>query len=393
MLGVDLLFFLALFLFLYTWVLYPLLISVVGHLHHSKETKERETAIEWDGVSVILPVFNGEAGIVEKLRDLLATDYPGPVEVVVVSDGSTDGTVERAREIRDSRIKVLAEATNLGKSAAQNAGIRQSKFPFLLLTDVGCRMEPDALREMVRIAEECGAGCVGANVQYERSKYDRDDSSGFYWKVEERVRRAESKAGVLLSVCGSAILVRRAVFRELDHDTGDDFVIPMDVVLQGGKTKFAPGAIVHDSWPASTLRSEVKVRRRITLRNMLSVARRAALLNPFRFGVTSVSLLSHKVLRWLSPTLLMLALFASVVRLPTSEFYQTIVGVQVVVYVIGGLLVLLKLKGIDVPKTGFFTSFLVANYGMLLGIIAFFRGARVTAYDNNGGRSEARGGK
>jgi cellulose synthase/poly-beta-1,6-N-acetylglucosamine synthase-like glycosyltransferase len=382
--AMDILFLIVSLLFFHTWVFYPFMMIVLGRTGRRRRRAGRDqTGEDWEGVSVILPVFNGALHIGDKLYDLLKLEYPGPMEIIVISDGSTDETVQRARQVNDQRIRVIDLKRNQGKSAAQNAGIRNASFPLLLLTDIGSRMEPDALVEMVWAMEDGGVQCVGSNVQYARSSYDQDNSSGLYWKIEEHVRIAESNLGVLLSVCGSAILVRGSAFRKLDHDTGDDFIIPMDVALRGGKTIFAPAAIVHDSWPARTLWAEIKVRRRITLRNLLGVSRRTPLLNPFRFGLLSFSLASHKLLRWFSPCLLVLMLAISLVRMPASDPYLYGAGMQLSLYLAGGLAVLFKAHGIHIPRTGFLSSFLVANYGMLLGVIGFFQGRRIMAYTND----------
>jgi cellulose synthase/poly-beta-1,6-N-acetylglucosamine synthase-like glycosyltransferase len=371
------------FLFFHTWIFYPLTVLLLGRSVKGQDPRRTMDVATWEGVSVILPVFNGASQIQEKIRNLLEMDYPGELEIIIVSDGSTDDTVQRARQVKDSRIRVIEQKKNQGKSAAQNLGIQCADFPFLLLTDIGSRLEPDALTEMVVVMRDDDVQCVGSNVQYARSNYDEDNSSGLYWKIEEHVRGAESRMGVLLSVCGSAILVRKSAFKKLDPDTGDDFIIPMDVALQGGKTRFAPAAIVHDMWPALNLWSEIKVRRRITLRNLLGVSRRIPLLNPFRFGLLSFSLVSHKLLRWFSPFLLALMLAISLVRMATCGFYLYGAGIQVSFYLAGGLAVLLKARGVHLPKTGFLSSFLVANYGMFLGIIGFFQGRRIMSYTND----------
>jgi len=368
-----------------TWCLYPVaMISfAIFWARANGGSRKPCPTVTNPKVSVILPVYNGEGKILGKLKNLLSLDYPKELlEIIVVSDGSTDRTMEIVSEVKDSRVRALALPTNVGKSMAQNAGVLQAVNEILFFTDLDSSIDPTALEKIVPHFFDSKVGCVGVNVIFRKPSWDTSGSQGTYGRFENLIRVAESRFGVLASLFGSAFAVRKAVFKPLDPDTGDDFIIPLDLALQGYRTVFEPGAIVYDDWSAKSYQSELNVRRRITLRNFTGLLRRKSLLNPRKFPKMAISLMLHKVLRWLSPVLLIVLMLSSIALRNEAPVYTAAFLLQILAYLgalAGGISVMCR-KPLPVAST--LGSFVVANAGILMGLFSLVKGQRIRGYQN-----------
>ncbi|MCF8038090.1 MAG: glycosyltransferase [Desulfohalobiaceae bacterium] len=330
---------------------------------------------------MILPVFNGATEVQEKLYDLLAQEFPSDhMEIIVVSDGSTDNTVELAKSLQDNRIRVFELPGNQGKSLAQNFGVAQAKYPILFFTDLDSRLAPDCLREVMPYFEDPRVGCVGTNVMFWKPDWDNSGVQSTYGRFENLIRKSESALGVLISLFGSAFAVRRSCFQTLDPDTGDDFIIPLDLALKGYKTVFADKAKVFDTWSAKSLRDEMRVRRRLASRNLLGLWRRREILNPKCYPLLSFSLLSHKILRWFSPFFLTTILLISFILSFEHPAYLLLFIAQIFIYslcVLGLCFPALRQK---IPLLGGTCAFFIAQLGMGWGLIEVLRGLRIHSY-------------
>ncbi len=220
------------------------------------------------------------------------------------------------------------------------------------------------------------------NVIFRRPDWDSSGSQNLYGKLENMIRIAESRLGVLTSLFGSAFAVRKAYFKPLDADTGDDFIIPLDMALQGYKTVFEPNAIVYDDWSSKGLKSEIKVRQRITLRNFTGLLRRRSLLNPLKHFKLSFALFFHKVFRWLSPLFLVI-LFSTSFALRTEGFlYSAAFLAQLLAYFIAMVGIFSTVRGKPIIGASTLGTFVVANFGILMGLFSLLKGQRILGYRN-----------
>lgn len=377
----KILFLISIALLLGTWVIYPLIMIALHQVYIESWRKKdgKRGGIKELAITIVLPIRNGEKEIERKLCELLSmTSFDK--EIIVVSDGSTDRTVAIANEFakKYSDISVFSTDKSGGKSAAQNLALAKSKKPLVLFTDVGASLDEAAVRLMADEFKDELVGCVGANVKFRWTESSEHKSPGIYWSIEQRVRRAESMFGCLLSLVGSAFMLRREIFTALDEDTGDDLVLPIESALRGYKSVFVEDAIVFDTWPAKSIMNEFHVRRRITLRNALALYRRRKILNPFLYPKYSITLFMHKVLRWTSPLLLISIFAASLYLAAKGDFYIWVVVIEVCV-----LLVAMLGVTFGTGKSRFVslcTSFLVANAGMAAGLYSLAIGDRITRY-------------
>lgn len=360
----------------YTWIVYPLLLLLFAALTRRK-TVASQVALPF--VSIIIAVHNEEGTIESKLRDCSRLLYPADhLEIIVASDGSFDRTEEivlRASQ-NDLRIRWIASEHRLGKSGIQNLAADQARGALLLFTDAETAFAPKALLSMVDKLSDPDIGLVTATVMLGHPEDAIEKSQGFYWRYELLLRNAESDLGMLATGSGQALLLRRELFRHLPGRYGDDCVIPIDIRLQGYRVIQDREAIVFDTMPHS-IEAELCVRIRMTARNWTGTLARPAIFNPFRFPLTAVGLVSHKILRWLTPLFLLTTFLLSLglrgkgiafLLIQLAFYLSAFVGWQ------------MTKRNRAAGVLGYSFSFCLANVGFFLGIVKALRNDVIVAY-------------
>lgn len=384
----EVLVWLSLAVIFYVWILFPAGMFLLAKLPVKREriAEIKEFKIT-PSVSVILPVYKGSGKINEKLNNVFSIDYPEDLlEVILVLDGSPPETLDEAfcvkTELQGKRLRILALEKNRGKSAAQNAGIAIASGDIILFSDLEAVLARNVLQLAIPLFSNPKVGCVGLNVKFRLMAWDKSGAQKDYGKFENTIRAAEAKLGTLTSIFGSAFLVRKKYFRKLDEDTGDDFIIPLDLALAGYSTQFCDDAVVLDDYSSRSYRNEIRYRRRVVVRNLLGLLRRKALLNPLKYPLLSFTLWSHKLLRWFFPVFLLCLLLSSCILRNENEIYYIIFIMQILFYVTSIVGILGTIAGFRVGPLGYAAAFLVGNLGMLTGIISLISGFRVRAYNN-----------
>ncbi len=255
-------------------------------------------------ISIVIAVHNGEHELREKLESTLSLAYPGDVEVVVTSDGSTDATEKIAESFAPQGVVLVRHPEQRGKEAAQAEAIPHASGELLVFTDVSARLEPDALTEIVKPFADPSVACVSSEDVVESG-----GGEGAYVRFEMALRRLESRATTLIGVSGSCFAARRHVCDPWPKDLASDFRIALESVRRGMRAVSEPRArarfgATHDTGAEWTR----KVR---TVRRGLAVLTAyRELLHP-RFGRMAYTLWGHKVARFTSPFALLLLLGAS----------------------------------------------------------------------------------
>ncbi|MEE8201250.1 MAG: glycosyltransferase [Candidatus Acidoferrales bacterium] len=361
----------------YAWGGYPALLWCARRLAHRPI---RRRPIE-PSVSLILAVHNEEECIREKLENCLELNYPpDKLEMVVVSDGSDDATEAIVADfaVREPRIRLLRTAGRAGKSGAQNLGVAHARGDILFFTDARTRVAPGGLKLLVSNFADAAVGGVIAVIGFGAPQSSIGKGQDFYWRFEYWLRQLESDLGVLSHGAGQAMAFRRELFRPLPSYCGDDGILPKDARLQGYRVVQDPRVEASDTLP-HTVEGELRARIRMTARNWVGVRSRSELLNPFRFPGTALAVLSHKVLRWLTPVFLLVVLAAS-----TSLAGRGQAGVfwllQLMFYASALLGWRLARRGRRALLFGLPFAFCLANVGFLLGGLKALRGQKIVAY-------------
>jgi cellulose synthase/poly-beta-1,6-N-acetylglucosamine synthase-like glycosyltransferase len=373
------LFLLTSLLMVYVWAGYPVLLWLLGRLV-TRPVPRKQT--ERPLVSIIIAAYNEEQRIRTKLENCQHLDYPPEkIEILVASDGSIDQTEAIVEEFaeRDPRIRLL-RAGRVGKSEVQNLAAQQTRGEILFFTDANARVNPDALQFLVADFGDPQVGLVSAEALFGTPEDAVSRGQGFYWRFELFLRRSESDLGILATTSGQAFAVRRELFQPLPICYCDDCITPLDVRLQGYRVLHDRRAIVFDTMPHS-IQGELRTRIRMTARNWGGTLARPAILNPLRFPLTALGLLSHKLLRWLTPFLLAIIFVTNTGLVLQGQAilpWMLQIGFYLSAYI--GWLHTQKKRPAGV--FGYPFSFCLANVGFFLGMVKVLRSERIVAYQS-----------
>lgn len=274
----------------YTYVGFPVLVLLRGWMH----PRPARTGPVSPRVSVVIAAYNEADGLGAKLASIAALDYPrGALEVVVASDGSTDGTVDVAENFTAVPVRVLRLPRG-GKHLALNAAVEASSGDVLVFTDANSELAADSVRCLVRPFADSRVGGVAGDQRYRPGPGGRGERH--YWDLDRMLKRAESRAGNVISATGALYAIRRELFVPVPPGVTDDFVTSTAVIAQGFRLVFEESAAAYEP-VATTNKLEFERKVRVMTRGLRAVGIRRSLLNPASTGFYAVQLFSHKVLR------------------------------------------------------------------------------------------------
>ena len=371
----------------YTYLLYPCVLFIVyalsqarADLRYLSGRRERRRRALSDGelpaVSFVIPAYNEERHLADKLANLRELDYPRDrLQVVIVSDGSSDRTNEILARVDDPMIEVVIRSARSGKWAAVNEGVRRARHELLVMSDAATLFQPDAVRQLVRHFRDPRVGVVCGALRF-RGGDEFKQTEGVYWRYETMLRLMEARLGATLTASGAIYALRRECYRPLTaDDVIDDFVVPMRARKLGFGVVFDPEAEATE-FAGDTVKDE------FTRRVRLAVGSFRALRELSRVpmdAMACLSFFSHKFLRWVLPFLL-IGLLASNLFLLAEPIYQLTLGAQLGVYLWAALGLMFRERARRIPLV-MLCYFLVAiNVAFLVGFIRFLGGRRETAW-------------
>jgi cellulose synthase/poly-beta-1,6-N-acetylglucosamine synthase-like glycosyltransferase len=320
----------ATFVVAYVYLLYPALLGVWARLAPRPVARGRETP----HVSIIVAARNEAERLPDRLKNLLELDYPQDhLQIIVVSDGSTDRTAEILR-----RYAATVDAVHLtggGKARALNVGVARARHNVLVFADVRQRFAPDALRALVAPLSDPTVGGVSGELILD-SETQGGGSSGIgegiggYWKYEKWLRRQESVVGSMMGATGAIYALRRELWQPLPENTIlDDVLAPMRAVMASTRVVFEPRAKAFDTTGSAP--TELRRKVRTLAGNFQILWLEPRLLHPGRNPVW-LQYLSHKVGRLLVPYAMVALFVSSAVLAVQSTFYALAFGGQVAFY-------------------------------------------------------------
>jgi biofilm PGA synthesis N-glycosyltransferase PgaC len=256
---------------------------------------------EYPAVSMVIPAFNEEGHILEKIANLHTINYPeGKLEVIFVSDGSTDGTNEILKTLGRPEWRLILLPQRGGKSNALNQAVLQARHDILVLSDASTLFSPEAIQKLARHFSDPRIGVVCGSLQFQGTIESRH-TEGIYWKYESMLRLMEARLGATLTASGAIYALRKDCYQPIDSDTLiEDFVIPMEARDAGYKVVYDP-EVTATEFAASTIEGEFTRRVRLAAGSFKALSTLLSLrLDP----MTYFALISHKVIRWIVPFLL-----------------------------------------------------------------------------------------
>lgn len=327
-------------------------------------------------VSAVMVVRNEEAALAAKLQNLLTLDYPPEqLEVVVVSDGSTDGTAEALAEFarHDSRLRTMIKAESRGKAAGLNDAIGLARGEVLLFTDARQPIERYALRYLIENFADPEVGAASGELMLgDPSSGETGKGMGLYWRIEKKIRELESASGSVAGATGAIYCARRALLDPLPEGTIlDDVLLPMQVVRRGSRVIFDLRA---RAWDSPDLGSSREFARKVrTLSGNYQLLQLAPWLlgsgNAIRF-----EFISHKLSRLIVPFALLGFLIASLF-LPGSLYRAALVA-QLAFYALS----LVALGGMKIGPLSRIAdparTFVVLNSAAMVAFVNFVTGRK-----------------
>lgn len=306
----------------YAYLAFPLVLSMATRRRVRQAPSEEDGAEPAVPVSVIIPAYNEERHIGARIENVLASDYPKDLlEILVVSDASSDRTDEIARGFATAGVRLLVQETRRGKTAGLNLAIPQARGEIVVFTDANASYPPDTIRTLVRYFRDPAVGLVSGFTKYTRGPSGEvGEATNAYTSLERTIKAAESLWGCCVGADGAIFGMRRSLYRPLRADDINDFALPLSVIEQGYRCLHAEDAYCSEN-PGHSLESEFRRQSRITNRTLRALWRRAHLLDPFRFPAFSFFLFSHKVTRFMAPVLLCASAGALAVLAPHGGFY------------------------------------------------------------------------
>lgn len=329
-------------------------------------------------VSVVISAFNEELNIVRRVLNIREQDYPDEkVDIVIVSDGSTDRTVELLKPHVNDRLILIELPTNQGKAMALNAGLAKARGEIIVFTDARQTFALDAIRQLAASFSGPTIGCVSGELLFYRDAASSIQAEmGAYWKYEKWVRKMESRSGSVVGATGAIYAIRRDLYRPLPANALlDDVLTPLNIVQQGYRCIFESFAVAYDM-VSKDAGQEWKRKIRTLAGNWQLMSLQPKLLLPWcnpcwwRF-------ISHKIMRLIVPFWLIL-LLASGATLP-GGFYRMVTAAQFLFYglgLAGGLVPRLR----RVRVTNFCYFFLIMNMAAISGFWLWVTGRSEIAW-------------
>jgi cellulose synthase/poly-beta-1,6-N-acetylglucosamine synthase-like glycosyltransferase len=305
--------------FCHSYLLYPLTLRWLP-----KRFPLPQTIVpgDWPCVAVLISVYNEESCIAAKIQNTLALDYdPNKLEILVGSDGSTDRTVTVVREFAPTSVRLIEFAARSGKSAVLNRLAMETTADILVMTDANAKLEPQSLRHLVQHFRDPAVGAVsGAKLVYTDINSENLRGETSYSGFENSIKSLESVVGGTSGCRGALMGARRTDFRPFPTGTiNDDLVLALSTIRSGKRVVFDPHAAAHEE-SAKRMIEEFHRRVRIGAGDLQAFFHFTSVLNPCR-GLVAYTFFSHKVLRWLLPTLLPIALFSNLFLLDSPLYF------------------------------------------------------------------------
>jgi cellulose synthase/poly-beta-1,6-N-acetylglucosamine synthase-like glycosyltransferase len=362
---VAVLFWAAFGVMLYHWFAFPVMLWLWGKV--SPRHYRPEPRPEPFKVSVLMAVYNEEGIIAEKMKNVLATDYPvDKMEVLIGSDSSTDRTDEIIRSFNDPRVRLIHYNQQAGKTVVQNRLLLEAAGDVILCTDADSILTPASLRLMLEQMRDPKVAVV--NPRYARVNKDGNAAESFYDRWETKVKELEGRLGAMVGCNAYANMIRREVADPIPDDTNlDDFVLGIRPFRRGYDVVTEPRALVVTQ--TETEKLEFWRKARISRGNVQALRRFADLLLP-KYGIKAWVYFSHKVLRMLVPFLLLAMLVSSALR-TANLFFAVVLGLQLAT--LATVPLLLVAKGLW-RRLLFPQYYYYMNIALLVGYWQFFTG-------------------
>ncbi len=389
---IKIIFWICLALVVYTYVGYGIVLFFlvrIKRLFTGVPNPPAPTDEEWPEVTFIVPAYNEERWIIDKIENSLAFDYPKDrIHFFFVTDGSKDGTTDAIRNYpfpTGVSHQLFHDDARRGKIAAVERIMPFVKTPVTIYTDANTVVNKLAVKNIARhyLDPKVGAVAGEKRIQLQEKGAANDAGEGIYWKYESTLKKWDSELYSVVGAAGELFSIRTELFEAVPQDTIiEDFCMTLGIAQKGYKVVYEPQAIAAEG-PSASVKEELKRKIRIAAGGLQAVSRMTPLLNVFKYGVLTFQYISHRVLRWtLTPMALPIVFITNVIlALKGLPFFQIMLACQTIFYLLalGGFILekrKIKFKAFFVPY-----YFCIMNYAVYRGFFRFIGGRQAVTWE------------
>ena len=362
---------------IYAYVAYPLALWVIGRRRAPAAAKSGP----WPSVTITVPVYNSEKSIRRTLTHLLELDYPRDrLQVLVLSDASTDATDEIVRQFAPHGVELLRAPSRRGKTAAENAAVSVARGEIIVNVDATISVPPQSLKALVAVFDDPTVGVASCRDTSTGAEGSAIVAESGYVGYEMWLRDLETRAGSIVGASGCFYGIRRDIRSEaLPPGLSWDFASTLVAKEQGYRSVSVPDATCFVP-RAADVRVELRRKSRTMARGVSTLFHFASLMNPFRYGGFAIMLISHKLLRWLP----FLIAPAAITALGFLAFQSEVAAIAFTIFAVG---VLVGTSTILFPRVSSFRPAAFAGFAVTAaaaGFLAWFdaiRGAHMVTWD------------
>lgn len=353
----------------YIYIGYPILLWLWAKIAQ----KNQEQGEYEPKVSIIVAAFNEETYIADKIKNSIEQDYPKEkIQLVVVSDGSSDNTMKIAENYRSDRVILIEVPERKGKAHALCKGMDVANGEVLVFTDANVFFDRNAIKQLVKPLIDPSCGAVSGVVDLQAMNTGEPLGEGAYMKYERFMQARESDVHTMVGTDGGMFAIRSELANHVPHEIIlDDFYLVIKIAEKGYRIKYQPEARATEVVPAS-VEQEFRRKTRIAAGGFQILSYLQIFQHPIRNAKLIVLFLSHKLLRWLSPFFL-IGMFVSNIILIEDYYFSYLLWIQVTFYMLACVGVYSKNArtnlGVYVPY-----YFVVVNLAFLIGAWRYYAG-------------------
>ncbi len=358
----------------YAYLGYPLLLLIVSIFRYRPVHR---SPIE-PPVTIIISAHNEEILIGQKLENTLSLEYPrSKLQILVASDCSLDRTHEIVLSYRPRGVELVATHERKGKEFAQHEAIKRASGEILVFTDTSIMLERNALKTIVSNFNDRSVGCVSCEDSL--TVGTRINAEPLYIKYDMWIRRMESKVGSPVGLSGYFFAVRKGLCHDWSDRLASDFLLLLSVVQRGYRGVSDSNTLGYYKTVGS-LDKEFRRKVRTVVRGITVLMCSLDVLNPIKYGLFTIQVISHKLLKWLVPLFLILLILTNLLLISDSPFYQ-IMGISQLLFYLTALL------GITVQRLNEWfpvrvASFLVvSNFSIAVAWLKYLKGERIVFWE------------
>lgn len=379
-------FFLVIYaILLITWVIFPAMMILVSLLFKSPENYKKNK--DFFFVSIIIAAHNESKNIANRINNIYELDYPKEmIEIIVVSDGSNDGTAEIANSFKN--VSVIEFNENKGRAYAHNIAASNSNGEILIFSDAETLFASNFLIDSLKYFSNKNYGCGSGSYSFGYTE-SFGQSESWYWNIDKTIREGEFKLGVLPFASGGCLLVRASLYSQIPINSDIDNILPLRIISNGYKVFYAAKSLAYDK-AVSSLTIHIKKRTRTTLRSLGDIFLCIPKLITKNKYLEVFILFFHKISRWATGVYIVNLIFISIYFSfipPTNYVFLINLGIFfILMFFIAAFLGYLssKFKKLNKSLFGslliFIFSFFMSLLSFTVAIFLFFIGRRIQGY-------------